>query len=154
MLKHSTVLALALVGGALFFLGQDQDTNRCGQTLEVVRNPTSPEGQRLPRLRLQVADADFDNPASTSAPQIVRTRVVIATGRTSAFSLRARLAELQARVRDAIATLQAEECCWLNSLGQHLRGKSQSGSSPAWRDLHYDAQALARMLGFCRQEPV
>jgi len=155
MLKHHTFLALALVGGALLFV--DQDTTRCDRTSKVVwiaEHPPVPQPERqLLRTRLQAGDISFD-PAMTSAPTLVRTRIVVVTNGAGALSLRSRFAELQTRVRASIATFQAEECCWLNSLGQNLHGKSSSGNSPAWRDLHYDAQALARMLGLCKQEPV
>jgi hypothetical protein len=135
MLKHYTFLALALLGGALLFL--NQDSNRCERTVKIVR----------------IAEVHAGS-ASIAAPMLVRTRVVVVRDRASAFSLRARVAELHARLRASVARFQAEECCWLNSLGQNLHGKSSTAPSPAWRDLHYDAQELARILGLCNQEPV
>jgi hypothetical protein len=133
MLKQFTFLALALVGLAMLFL--DQNNGRFGQVSKFV----------------WVAEHPKACTRGVVAPVVVHPHL-FATTRTS--SLRFRFNSLQARVRASIAKLQAGECCWFNSLDQKLHDKSSTAISPAWRDVHYDAQQLAKMLGFCKQEPV
>lgn len=133
MLKRYTFLALVLVGCAMLIL--DQHNDRFGKVSKFVWVAEHPH----------------------ACGRVVVTPVVVHSqlfATTHSGSLRIRFNSLQTRVRASIARLQAEECCWLNGLAQELHRKSSTTTSPAWRDVHYDAQQLAKMLGLCKQEPV
>ena len=132
MLKQYALVILAVLGCAMLLL--DQNTNRFGRTSRFVWT------------------AEHRQAFEGSSRIREHSRGIVKSSRSRPFSRG--IAELQARVRASVERLQAEECCWLNTLGKSLREKSSSQASPAWRDVQFDAQQLARILGFCKQEPV
>lgn len=149
MLKEFTFLALVLIGSALLILGRG-DTNGFGRTPNIVWVAEHPhaclapcsERQRLPRTRLQPINVSFEDPA-----------MIPASVATSVQQWRCRAAQLQARLRASFAKLHAQTDCWVNSCLRKPYCKP-TPTSQAWRDMQYDAQVLARVLGLCKQEPV